>query len=168
MEPNRGKDKNNKRPEGDRPKHSFFTPLMIALVLVLLFSWIMNTVEKSQYNETRWDEFVQAKNAGQLAEVEIQADRVLYMTKEEAAKDPSKQKACYTGLPSGNVMELANELEAMGVNVKKVIVEDNSMIMMILSYAVMIGGMFLLMTMLTRRMGGDGMMGGFGKSKAKV
>ena len=169
MEPNRGKDPNkNKRPEGDRPKHNFFTPLMIALVLVLLFSWIMNTVEKSQYNETRWDEFVEAKNAGQLAEVEIQADRVLYMTKEEAAKDPSKQKACYTGLPSGNVMELANELEAMGVNVKKVIVEDNSMIMMILSYAVMIGGMFLLMTMLTRRMGGDGMMGGFGKSKAKV
>ena len=169
MEPNRGKDPNkNKRPEGDRPKHNFVTPLMIALVLVLLFSWIMNTVEKSQYNETRWDEFVAAKNAGQLAEVEIQADRVLYMTKEEAAKDPSKQKACYTGLPSGNVMELANELEANGVNVKKVIVEDNSMIMMILSYAVMIGGMFLLMTMLTRRMGGDGMMGGFGKSKAKV
>ena len=42
------------------------------------------------------------------------------------------------------------------------------MIMMVLSYAVMIGGMYLLMTMLTRRMGGDGMMGGFGKSKAKV
>ena len=123
MEPNRGKDPNkNKRPEGDRPKHNFVTPLMIALVLVLLFSWIMNTVEKSQYNETRWDEFVAAKNAGQLAEVEIQADRVLYMTKEEAAKDASRQKACYTGLPSGNVMELANELEAMGVNVKKVIV----------------------------------------------
>jgi len=169
MEPNRGNDHNkNKRPEGDRPRNSFFTPLMIALVLVLIFSWVMNTVEKSQYTETRWDEFVEAKNTNQLAEVEIQIDRVLYMTKEEAAKEPSQQKACYTGLPSGNVMELANELEAMGVNVKKVIVEDNSMIMMILSYAIMIGGMFLLMNMLTRRMGGDGMMGGFGKSKAKV
>ena len=169
MEPNRGNDhNNNKRPEGDRPRNSFFTPLMIALVLVLIFSWVMNTVEKSQYTETRWDEFVEAKNAGLLAEVEIQVDRVLYLTKEEAAKDPSQQKARYTGLPSGNVMELANELESMGVNVKKVIVEDNSMIMMILSYAIMIGGMFLLMNMLTRRMSGDGMMGGFGKSKAKV
>ena len=169
MEPNRGKDPNkNKRPEGDRPKHNFVTPLMIALVLVLLFSWIMNTVEKSQYTETRWDEFMTAMHAGNLAEVEIQVDRVLYLTKEEAAKDPSQQKACYTGLPSGNVMDLANELKSNGVKVKKVIVEDNSMIMMILSYAVMIGGMFLLMTMLTRRMGGDGMMGGFGKSKAKV
>ena len=169
MEPNRGNDHNkNKRPEGDRPKHNYFTPLMIALVLVLIFSWVMNTVEKSQYKETRWDEFVEAKNTGNLSEVEIQADRILYMTKEEAAKEASQQKACYTGLPSGNVMELANELEAMGVSVKKVIVEDNSMIMMILSYAIMIGGMFLLMNMLTRRMGGDGMMGGFGKSKAKV
>ena len=169
MEPNRGNDRNkNKRPEGERPKNSFFTPLMIALVLVLIFSWVMNIVEKSQYNETRWDEFVVAKKSGNLAEVEIQADRILYMTKEEAAKEASQQKACYTGLPSGDVMALANELEAMGVEVKRVIVEDNSMIMMILSYAVMIGGMFLLMTMLTRRMGGDGMMGGFGKSKAKV
>ena len=169
MEPNRGNDHNkNKRPEGDRPKNNYFTPLMIALVLVLIFSWVMNTVEKSQYTETRWDEFVEAKKAGQLAEVEIQVDRLLYLTKEEAAKDPQQQKACYTGLPSGNVMELANELEAMGVNVKRIIVEDNSMIMMILSYAIMIGGMFLLMNMLTRRMGGDGMMGGFGKSKAKV
>ena len=169
MESNRNQNPNkNKRPEGDRPKNGYFTPLMIALVLVLLFSWIMNTVEKSQYTETRWDEFVQTMDAGQLAEVEIRTDRVLYMTKEEAAKEPSQQRARYTGLPSGNVMELANELEAMGVEVKKQIVEDNSMIMMVLSYAIMIGGMFLLMNMLTKRMGGEGMMGGFGKSKAKV
>ena len=169
MDPNRKQDPNNpKNPGGDRPKNNYFTPLMIALVLVLIFSWVMNTVEKSQYNETRWDEFVQAMESDQLAEVEIQYDRILYMTKEEAAKDPSRQKACYTGLPAGNHMELANQLAAMGVKVKEPIVEDNSMIMMILSYAIMIGAMFLLMNMLTRRMGGDGMMGGFGKSKAKV
>ncbi len=166
---NRNDNQNNpKKPEGDRPKNSYFTPLMIALVLVLVFSWIMNAVEKSQYTETRWDEFVEAKQANQIAEAEIQPDRILYMTKEEAAKDPSQQRACYTGLPSGNHMELANELAAMGVDVKEPIVEDNSMIMMILSYAIMIGAMFLLMNTLTKRMGGDGMMGGFGKSKAKV
>ena len=120
---------------------------MIALVLVLLFSWVSNTVEKSQYTETRWDEFVEAKENGQIAEAELKVDRILYMTKEEAAKDPSQQRACYTGLPAGNHMELANELAAMGVDVKEPIVEDNSMIMMVLSYAVMIGGMYLLMTL---------------------
>ena len=169
MEPNRDNHrKSPKKPDGERPKGGFITPLMIALTLVLVFSWVTNAVEKSQYTETRWDDFVEAKENGQLAEVEIRTDRILYMTKEEAAKDPSRQKASYTGLPVGDHMTLADELAAAGVEVKEIIVEDNSMIMMVLSYALMIGGMFLLMNMLTRRMGGDGMMGGFGKSKAKV
>ena len=170
MDLNRGNNPNNgKKPEGERPKGSFFTPLMIALILVLLFSWIMNTVEKSQYTETTLSDFFEAKNSGQLAEVELRYDRILYMTKEEAAKDPSRQKACFTGLPSGgDMLALAEELDAAGVKVNNQIVEDNSMIMMILSYAIMIGGMFLLMNLLTKRMSGDGMMGGFGKSKAKV
>ena len=170
MDLNRGNNPNNgKKPEGDRPKGSYFTPLMIALILVLLFSWIMNTVEKSQYTETTLSDFFEAKDSGQLAEVELRYDRILYMTKEEAAKDPARQKACYTGLPSGgDMLALAEELDAAGVKVNNQIVEDNSMIMMSLSYAIMIGGMFLLMNLLTKRMGGDGMMGGFGKSKAKV
>ena len=170
MEPNRGNNPNNgKKPEGDRPKGNYFTPLMIALILVLVFSWVMNTVEKSQYTETTLSDFFDAKNAGQLAEVEIRYDRILYMTKEEAEKEPSRQKACFTGLPSGgDIMALAEELDAAGVKVNNQIVEDNSMIMMILSYAIMIGAMFLLMNLLTKRMGGDGMMGGLGKSKAKV
>ena len=170
MEPNRGNNPNNgKKPEGDRPKGNYFTPLMIALILVLVFSWVMNTVEKSQYTETTLSDFFDAKNAGQLAEVEIRYDRILYMTKEEAEKEPSRQKACFTGLPSGgDMMALAEELDAAGVKVNNQIVEDNSMIMMILSYAIMIGAMFLLMNLLTKRMGGDGMMGGLGKSKAKV
>ena len=170
MDLNRGNNPNNgKKPEGERPKGNYFTPLMIALILVLLFSWVMNTVEKSQYTETTLSDFFEARDAGNLAEVELRYDRILYMTKEEAAKDASRQKACFTGLPSGgDMLALAEELDAAGVKVNNQIVEDNSMIMMILSYAIMIGGMFLLMNLLTKRMGGDGMMGGFGKSKAKV
>ena len=170
MDPNRKKDQNPKRPDGERPKNNYFTPLMIALVLVLVFSWVMNAVEKSQYTETTIMEFFEARDAGQLAEVEIRYDRILYMTREEAAKPASQQKACYTGLPHGaNAYAIAEELKAMGVEkVDYPLVEDNSGVMMILSYAIMIGAMFLLMNMLTKRMSGDGMMGGFGKSKAKV
>ena len=170
MEPNRdNKHKNPKKPEGDRPKGGYITPLMIALALVLVFSWVSNAVEKSQYQETTISDFWAAMEEDRLAEVEIKGDRILYMTKEEAAKEPSDQKASFTGLPhGGDVLALSRELKAMGIDVNYPIVEDNSMIMMVLSYAVMIGGMYLLMTMVTRRMGGDGMMGGFGKSKAKV
>ena len=169
MEHNRNDHNKPKKPEGDRPKSGYITPLLIALVLVLAFSWISNVIEKSQYKESTIAEFWAAREAGQLAEVEMRYDRILYLTKEEAAKEASSQKACYTGLPTGgDLLALSKELEAEGVKVDYPIVEDNSMIMMILSYAIMIGGMFLLMNMLTRRMGGDGMMGGFGKSKAKV
>ena len=171
MESNRNKNHNDPRkPEGGKPK-GFITPLMIALVLVLVFSWVMNAIEKSQYTEMKVSDFMEAMESGQIAEVEMRYDRILYMTKEEAAKEPSRQKACYVGMPSGtNMWELAKQLKELGVEeVDYPLVEDNSMIMMILSYAVMIGAMFLLMNMLTRRMGGgDGMMGGFGKSKAKV
>ena len=166
MEPNNN---TNKKPESQKPKN-IWTPLLISLVLVLIFSWVFNAVSKGQYNETRWDEFVQVKESGQLQEVEIHQDarQLLYMTREEAAKDPQEQKACLTALPNGDFMALANELEARGVDVNVINMEDNSMITMILSYVVMIGGMFLLMSMLSKRMSGDGMMGSFGKSKAKV
>ncbi len=171
MEPNHNNDFNpNKKPEGgDRPKNNILTALVITLVIVLLFSWVLNAMENSQYTQTTYSDFLYAMNSNQLAEVEMRSDRIVYMTKEEAAKDASQQKAFYTGLPEGGDYEaLANELVAMGVIVNQQIVEDNSMIMMILSYVVMIGGLFLVMNMLTKRMGGEGMMGGFGKSKAKV
>ncbi|MBQ6996903.1 MAG: AAA family ATPase, partial [Oscillospiraceae bacterium] len=65
-------------------------------------------------------------------------------------------------------MALAEQLNAAGVKVNQVIVEDNSTIVMILMYVVMFALIFSAMRMLMKRMSGDGMMGGFGKSKAKV
>ena len=160
---------NGKKPGGNRPKGSIGTALLVTLAIVLLINWIYGSISKSQYTQTSFSDFLAAKDAGQLAEVEIQSDRIIYMTKEEAGKPAAMQKACYTGLPGGgDLIALSEELDAMGVKVDKKIVEDNSLIMMILSYALMIGGLFLVMNLLTRRMGGDGMMGGFGKSKAKV
>ena len=160
---------NGKKPGGNRPRGSIGTALLVTLAIVLLVNWIYGSVSKSQYTQTSFSDFLAAKDAGQLSEVEIQSDRIIYLTKEEAGKPAAMQKACYTGLPGGgDLIALSEELDAMGVKVDKKIVEDNSLIMMILSYALMIGGLFLVMNLLTKRMGGDGMMGGFGKSKAKV
>ena len=159
---------NNKPPEGEKPKPSMGPAVIIALVLVVLFGWIYNAVTNSQYTEKIYSDFVDAKEAGQILEAEIRPDRIVYLTKEEAAKDPSVQKACYTGLPGGDFMALANELEALGVKVNVPITEDNSMILMVLYYAIMFTVLFFFMRNLTKRMSGDGMMGSFGKSKAKV
>ena len=170
MEPNRNNSPNGNKP-GDpkRPQGSIWIKVVLAVAIALVIGGIYNMIVGSQYEEVTYSDFRQAFLTNQLAEVELQHDRILYLTKEEAAKPPAQQKACYTGLPTGSdTMELANQLNEMGVEVKRQIVEDNSFIMMILSYGVMIGGIILFMNILTKRMGSEGMMGGLGKSKAKV
>ncbi len=154
---------------GKRPRGGIWTALIITAAIVLLISWIFNTVSNSQYTATTYSDFLNAKEAGQLTEVELRPDRIIYMTKEEEAKPASSRKACFTGLPSGgDTIALAEELHGMGVKINKKIVEDNSMIIMILYYVIMGAVIFGTMRMLTKRMSGDGLTGGFGKSRAKV
>ena len=171
MDPNRNDSHNNPKKPGDgqKPKSNIWLSLIIAVLAMLLIGSIYNMINKSQYQETTWSDFRQAFESNNLAEVELRYDRIIYLTKDEAAKHASEQKACYTGLPNGNIMELADQMVAMGVKVNEPIVEDNSGIMLILYYVGMGLLIFGMMNMVTKRMGGgDGMMGGVGKSKAKV
>ena len=157
----------DKSGENKKPRNIWVT-LIITAAIILLISLVYNAVVKSQYTETTYSDFLNAVEKEEIAEVELHYDRVYYLTKSEAAKPANQQKACYTGLPTGNVMELAEQLNASGVKVNQVIVEDNSTIVMILMYVVMFALIFGVMRSLMKRMSGDGMMGGFGKSKAKV
>ena len=156
--------------DGGRPKSSPWLALGIAILVVILIGTIYNAVSNSQYTETSFNEFEEARLNGNLSEVLIHYDRIIYMTREEAAKDPAEQQAFFTGMPAGgDMLTFAEELVAQGVNVKGVILEDNSGIMMILYYAGMLMLSFFMIRMLMKRMGGaDGAMGSFGKSKAKV
>ena len=173
MDLNRNDPPNNNNnpndPGGKRPKGNILLAIIITVAVVIVISLIYNAIAGSKYTETDFNDFLDAMERGQLSEVVIQSDRIIYMTKEEAAKPERRQKACYTGLPKGgDYLELSKQLDAMGVKNTTEIVEDNSGIIMILYYALMIGGVFLLMNTLTKRMSGDGLMGGFGKSKAKL
>ena len=173
MDLNRNDPPNNKNNPnnsgGKRPKGNILVAILITVAVVIVISMIYNAIAGSKYKETDFNDFLAAMENGQLSEVVIQSDRIIYMTKEEAAKPERRQKACYTGLPrGGDYLELSKQLDDMGVKNTTEIVEDNSGIIMILYYALMIGGVFLLMNMLTKRMSGEGMMGGFGKSKAKL
>ncbi len=161
--------KNPKNPMDNVPKGGMWTALIITLALVLVISWIYSSISGSQYTETSVSDFLDAMDSNNLSEVEFRYDRIVYLTKDEAAKPASQQKACYTGLPSGgDTLALSQTLTDMGVTVTREITEDNSLIMMILSYAITFAILFVFMRMLTKRMSGDGMMGGFGKSKAKM
>ena len=155
--------------EEKRPKGNIWLTLIITVAIVLVISVLYNVIVNSQYTETTFDQFLTQMQEKNLAEVVIRYDRIIYLTKEEAAKDPSSQHACFTGLPTGgDAMALATQLAEDGVSVKQKIEEDNSAIIMILYYIIMFAAIFFVMRMLTKRLSADGMLGSMGKSKAKV
>ena len=165
MDENR--DDKNEQPK--KPKSRVLITLLITVGLILIINAVFGFVKDSQYTQQTLSHFLEAKEAGQLKEVELRYDRIVYMTKEEADKPAEQQKAFYTGLPSGSdTYSLAVELKEAGVTVNREIVEDNSTVTLILTYVVGFGLLFLLMSFLTRRMGGGGLMGGMGASKAKM
>jgi len=168
LEQNRN-DQNKKPNQNDKkPKGNIWITLIICVALILLVNTVYNFVVGSQYTKTTLSDFLDAKENGQLAEVELRHDRIVYLTKEEKAKPAAEQKAFYTGLPSGtDTYALSVELDAAGVLTNRQIVEDNSTILTILSYVIMFGLFFALISLFSKRMGGDGMMG-FGANKAKV
>ena len=165
MEQNR----NNRPDDSKKPKLNIWVTLILTVGIVLLIALVFNAIAGSQYTETTYSDFKTAMDEGRLEEVQIQADRILYLTKEEAAKPAAEQKASYTGLPTGaDTLLLADQLHSMGIKVSKEIVEDTSLLYLIFSYGFMGLLIFFTMRMLSKRLSGDGMMGGFGGNKAKV
>jgi len=161
--------RNDKNDQPKKPKFNILVTLLITLGLFLAINGIFGLVRDSQYTQQNLSHFLEAKEKGNLKEVELRYDRIVYMTKDEAEKPAEQQKAFFTGLPSGSdTYALAVELKEAGVTVNKEIVEDNSTISMIVTYALLFGGLFLIMSLFTRKMSSDGMMGGMGASKAKM
>ena len=91
MDPNRNEPP--KKPDGDdkKPK-SLWTTIFISIAILLAVVSLFNFVDKSKYTETTYSAFLDQMEKGNLEEVEIQHDRIIYMTKEEAAKEASAAK----------------------------------------------------------------------------
>ena len=112
MDPNRNDPP--KKPDGDdkKPKNllaTFFISIAILLAVVSIFNFVNN----SKYTKTTFSDFAAYMDAHNLDEVEIHRDRIIYMTKDEAAKPAASQKACFTGLPAGcDSLALGMSLEA--------------------------------------------------------
>ncbi len=168
MEPNpNDNSRKNNKPDDKKPKSRFLPMLVIAVALVLLVTGIYRSISNSQYKEMTFSQFMDDMGNENIAEALVKYDRVIYLTKDEAAKPPKEQQAYYAGLPSGSdKLKLAQDLHAMGVDVDTPIVEDNSTVTMLLYYALMIGGLMLVMNLVTKKMGGG--MNGMGDNKAKV
>jgi len=153
-----------KKPDDKRPKGNVFMAVVIAVAIFLVIRMVFGAVRDSQFTKTTFSDFMTAAKSDQLAEVELRYDRIVYMTKEEAAKPAAQQKACFTGLPGGDVLSLAKELEALGTSVD-IKIEDNSAL---ITYTILSFVPFLIIMVLMFKKMGNGGMGSMGQSKAKV
>ena len=155
---------NPKTPDGKRPKSNFLLIAMIAIALVFLISGVWKMVRNSKITQTTFSQFMEEAEKDNLSEVEIHHDRVIYMTKEEAAKPAALQKACYTGLPNGDVLGLVRELNKLDTSVD-IKIDDGiaALLFNLLTFAPFL----IIMLVLLKKMGSGGM-GAMGASKAKV
>ena len=73
MDNNRG-NSNNKN-GSKKPRSNLLITIIITVAIVLIISSVYNAVINSQYTQTTYSDFLEAKQSGQLKEVELRYDR---------------------------------------------------------------------------------------------
>ena len=169
---NNNQDNRNKKNgrESRDPLRTGLPLLALAVVIVLLFNWVYNSITAAQLEEKSYSDFLTMVQNNQLAEVQFQTDRVLFITKEEANQPGAAQTIYYTGQITGtDNTALVYKMQGQGVKVFQEPQEDNSVIGFILSNLLILGLTFFLLSLLMRKMGSTmGGLGNVGQSKAKV
>ena len=165
----RGNKNGSRKDDQNQPKFNSILPIaVLAIVMVLLFNYLLTSYEKAKTKEINYNEFKQMLEDGEIAEAEIQSDRILITTKEEEDVPQDQRTIYYTGLLSDD--ELLPLLDANNVEYYREIVDEVSpIIQILLSYVLPFVIIYFLFTFLMRNLGSK--MGGgmnIGQSKAKV
>ncbi|MBP5599485.1 MAG: ATP-dependent zinc metalloprotease FtsH [Lachnospiraceae bacterium] len=159
----------NNPPGGPGPR---LAPMLLALLVVfLIILSITRVVSKVGSMVIPYNEFVQMLDEGKVSKVIVSDDRIEIHTVEEE-KDRtlwgSTQIVYYTGTVEDEEA-LANRLLSSGVEVSKVIPDNSSaLIQIIFMYVLPLVLFVIVMGYVSKKIGGGGMMGGVGKSNAKV
>ncbi|MBQ7255105.1 MAG: ATP-dependent zinc metalloprotease FtsH [Oscillospiraceae bacterium] len=163
---------NDRRPEG-RQGRTILVILLAALLLTVVLNSIFSSVANAYQTEIDYSDFIEMLENDELDSVQFQSDRIMILTKEEAAKELTARQTYYTGLIDNLPLTgLTEQLEAHGVEYSAHIEETMSPILsFMLTWVLPIAAMYLLFSLLmnsmSKRMGGGGL-GGIGKSHAKV
>ena len=169
--------------KGPQKRQSFMLLLVAALITLLSMSFLMNSVSNSSSKEITYDEFLQMVEDGKVDSVLIKSDKLVITPKQDKAQEKTESSrnpfALYGGYDSqpeikyytGIVEDdtLPAFLNKHDVTYSKEIPDNSSWILSILlTYVLPIVILWVLLSFLFRKMSGGGMMGGVGKSNAKV
>ncbi|MBQ7566800.1 MAG: ATP-dependent metallopeptidase FtsH/Yme1/Tma family protein, partial [Oscillospiraceae bacterium] len=164
--------KNKKEPEKKQGR-TILLVLLAALILTIVINTVYSSLSNALRTEIEYSTFLDMLESDEIDEVRFHEDRIMILTKEEAAKEPTVQQIYYTGMIANVTLnDLTAQLDAHGVKYSAEIAEQmNPILSFIISWVLPIAVMYLLFTLLmnsmSKRMGGGGL-GGIGKNHAKV
>ena len=153
--------------EVKKPKRPLiFYYSIVLLVIMLINIFIMPEIAQHQIKEVDYNTFWNMVESGDIGQVEIQDNRILFTSKDE--------KKIYKTGKVGDDNDLRNSLIEKNINFRGEIIEETSPIMsFIISWVLPIAifaalGQFLTRQMMKKAGGGNPMIFNMGKSNAKV
>ena len=164
---------NQNEPDHSKRTKSILIMVVVALAFTIIINLVYTSIANSYLKQITFTEFQTLLGEGKVDSVDIDTDRFLILTKEEAEKPEAKQIIYYTGRPTSmDLWPLMEEMTEKGIKTDVPIVEEMSPLLSILLTWILPLGIFylvisLFMNSMSKRMGGGGI-GGIGQSKAKV
>ena len=165
--PNNSENNNNngggKKPSGN--KSSLFIIMIVSFILVMVLSYLRTVVTMGSYEKITYDEFLNKVNSGEIESVEIDADTIKIVPKEQ--KSEFREDSFYTVRVDDD--NLADRLIKAGVKFEKKETSASSTILVFLaSYILPFVLLIALFSFFTRGISKGGGIMGVGKSNAKI
>lgn len=140
--------------------------LIISVGLTLLFWGTLQRYKQGTVEEIKYSQFMDMLADGEIQSVEISDNAIVIHPVEEEGSH-SLQKVTYTTRRVYDIY-MIDKLEAAGIEYEEAQDNSNAWWLNILQFLLMLGVIYLVMALFMRLMTKNGMMGGVGKSKAKV
>ena len=157
----------NNGPGNPKNKSSLLIFLIVTLATLLVMYFVNNMAKDSTSREITYDQFLQMLRKGEVDSVEIGANKLTIIPKEQPFAAQDVEISYYTGKTDD--LLLVTRLEDAGVEFSEEIPDTttNVILNVILSFAPLIL-IWILLGIVMRRMSAGGGMLGVGKSRAKM
>ena len=140
--------------------------LIISVVLTLLFWGTLQRYKQGTVEEIKYSQFMDMLENDEIESIEI-SDNSIIIHPKEADEGHSLQKVTYTTVRVYDIY-LIDKLESAGIEYEEARDTSNAWWLNVLQFLLMLGLIYLVMSLFMRVLAKNGMMGGVGKSKAKV
>lgn len=161
--------KNDKKNNGLNNKKALIYCLVAAVITLVLFTYMSDQVKESSRKEVTYNEFLTMLNKGEIKSVLMKADRIEIVPKTQTDTNNVYSVTYYTGYVGDD--QLSERLDKAGVTYNGEVVNTKNtlvdfFVVWILPFVAVYVVMWFLFKMISKN--GGGMMGGVGKSNAKI